>query len=99
VSDILESLGDTSKLVIQGISQEIEKLVTSAIGTGVEEGLHKFSEKLLSITIAAALVATGFLLTLWGIATAIDTYFAMKGVGYVLIGLLASVTGALVYKK
>ncbi len=99
MSDLLESLGDTYKLVIQLISQEIEKLVTRAIAAGAAEGFHKFSEKLLSITIAAALIATGFLLTLWGIATAIDTYFAMKGFGYVLIGLLASVTGALVYKK
>ncbi len=99
MSGILESLSDTSKLVIQWISQETEKVVTSAIGTGVAEGLHKFSEKLYSITIAAALIATGFFLTLWGIATVIDTYFVMKGFGYVLIGILASVTGALVYKK
>jgi hypothetical protein len=99
VPDILESLGDTSKLAIEWVSQETKKLVTSAVVAGVAEGFHKFSEELLSVTIAAALIATGFLLTLWGIATAIDTYFAMKGVGYVLIGLLASVTGALVYKK
>ena len=34
-----------------------------------------------------------------GIASAIDAMFVMRGLGFVLVGLLGVLTGALVYKK
>ena len=49
--------------------------------------------------VAISIAAIGFFLILWGIASAIDAIFAMRGMGYVLIGLLGVLTGTLVYKK
>ncbi len=96
---ITEFLGDLSKLVIQWLSNEVQTLVSAAISDGIETGLNKISRKFLSIGISLALISTGFFLTLWGIATNIDTIFAMRGLGYVLIGILAALTGALIIKK
>ncbi len=96
---ITESLGDLSKFIIQKLSSEIQKLLSAAISSGIDDGLHKISKRLFSIGVSIALVSTGFFLTLWGIATSIDTFFAMRGLGYVLIGILAALTGALVFKK
>lgn len=96
---IIESLGELSKLAIQRFSGEAQKLASDAIGEGIAEGIQKSREKLFSLAISISLVGSGSFLALWGIATGIDTYFAMRGFGYLLVGLLASVTGALVYKK
>ena len=96
---IIESLGDLSKLAIQQFSSEAQKYVSDAICDGITEGIQKSREKLFSIAVSTALVGTGFFLTLWGIATSIDLFFAMRGMGYVLIGLLAAAAGALVSKK
>jgi hypothetical protein len=41
----------------------------------------------------------GFFLILWGIASARDAMFTMHGLGFVLIGLIGVLTGALVYRK
>ena len=84
---------------IKTLSTDAPKLAGDAIGRGIEEGVKKSSEKLFSLGISIALLATGFFLTLWGIATSIDMIFAMRGLGYVLIGVLAALLGALVYKK
>ncbi len=96
---IIETLGNLSKLVTQRFHDETQKYISDAIGNGIAEGLQRSSGKLFTIAISVALLATGFFLTLWGISSAIDMYFAMRGLGYVLIGMLAVVTGALVYKK
>ena len=96
---IIESLGNISKAAIERFYSDTQKLASEAIGNGLAEGLEKSRGKLLTIAISIALLTTGFFLTLWGIASAIDMYFTMRGLGYVLIGILAAVTGALVYKK
>lgn len=83
-----------SKSIIQGLS-EVKKLEIDAIAEGVE----KSSKHLFTIGISIALIGTGFFIFMWGIATSIDTLFTMKGMGYVLIGVLAALIGALVYKK
>ena len=44
-------------------------------------------------------ITQGFFLLFWGIASAIDAMFVMRGLGFVLVGLLGVLTGALVYKK
>lgn len=95
---IIESLGNISKIAIERFCSDTQKLASEAIVNGLTEGLEKSSGKFLTIGISIALLATGFFLALWGIASAIDTYFAMRGLGYVYIGALATVTGALIYK-
>lgn len=99
MSGIIESVGESSKYIIQWISNEIERLASNAVCNGITEGLEKSREKLFSLAISIALLGTGFFITLWGIATAIDTFFAMRGFGYVFIGILSVLTGALVFKK
>ncbi len=69
------------------------------IGNSMEESIEKFRKKLFITGVAISLAGAGFFLILWGIASAIDAMFTMRGLGYVLIGLLGVLTGALVYKK
>ena len=93
---IIDFLSGFSKSIIQGLS---EVLNHSGICNSMDEGMEKFRKKLFISGVAISLAATGFFLTLWGIASAIDAMFAMRGLGYVLIGLIGVLTGALVYKK
>ncbi|MCZ7357605.1 MAG: hypothetical protein O8C66_02535 [Candidatus Methanoperedens sp.] len=93
---IIDFLSGLSKSIIEGFS---EALKHSGIGNSIEEGMEKFRKKLFITGIAISLAGTGFFLILWGIASAIDAMFAMRGLGFVLIGLLGVLTGALVLKK
>jgi hypothetical protein len=91
---IIDFLSGLSKSILQGISE-----VQGGIGNSIEERIVKFRENLFITGVAISIAATGFFLTLWGIASAVDTMFDMRGLGFVLIGLLAVLTGVLVYKK
>ena len=93
---IIDFLSGLSKSITQGFS---EALKYGGIGNSIEEGIEKFRKKLFTTGVAISIAGTGFFLTLWGIASAIDAMFSMRGLGYVLIGLLGVLTGALVYKK
>ncbi len=85
-----------SKSVIQALSEGHRH---GGIGNEVAEGIEKSRKKLFTIGVSVSLAGTGFFLGLWGIATAIDAMFAMHGFGFILIGIVAVLTGALVYKK
>ncbi len=91
---IMDFLSGLSRSIIHGISE-----VQDGINDSMEESIEKFRTKLFITGIAISIAATGFFLTLWGIASAIDAMFAMRGLGFVLVGLLGVLTGALVYKK
>ena len=93
---IIDFLSGLSKSITQGFS---EALTHGGIGNSIEEGIEKFRKKIFITGVAISLAGTGFFLILWGIASAIDAIFTMRGMGYVLIGLLGVLTGALVYKK
>lgn len=84
---ITDFLSGLSKSIIQGF------------GNSLKESMEKFRKKVAITVVAISLIGIGFFLTLWGIASAIDMMFTMRGLGYVLIGLLAVLTGALVFKK
>lgn len=96
--DVIEFLLGLTKSIIQGLS-EAKKFESDAIGDGIANGVEKSRKKLLSIGISISLIGTGLFLTLWGIASGIDDVFAMRGLGFVLIGIPAVLVGALVYKK
>jgi hypothetical protein len=91
---IIDFLSGLSKSIIQGLSEAHD-----VIGNSIEEKIEKVRKKIFITGVAISIAATGFFLILWGIASAIDTLFAMQGLGFVLIGLLGVLTGALVYKK
>jgi len=91
---IIDFLSGLSKSIIQGFTE-----AHGGIGNSIEEGIERFRKKLFTTGVAISIAATGFFLILWGIASAIDAMFAMRGLGFVLIGLLGVLTGALVYKK
>jgi len=93
---IIDFLSGFSKSISQGFS---EALKHGEIGNSIEEGIEKIRKKLFMTGVAISIAGTGVFLTLWGIASAIDEMFVMRGLGYVLIGLLGVLTGALVYKK
>ena len=93
---IIDFLSGLSKSIIEGFS---EALKHGGIGNSIKEGIEKFRKKLFITGVAITIAATGIFLTLWGIASAIDAMFAMRGFGFLLIGLLGVLTGALVYKK
>ncbi len=91
---IIDFLRGFSGSIIQGIGQ-----MQGGIGNSIEEGIEKFRKKIFITGVAISIAATGFFLTLWGIASAIDSMFSIRGPGFVLIGLLGVMTGALVYNK
>jgi len=93
---IIDFLSGLSKSIIQGFS---EALKLGVISNSIEEGIEKLRRKLFTTGIAISMAATGFFLILWGIASVIDAMFAMRGLGFVLIGFLGVLTGVLVYKK
>ena len=93
---IIDFLRGFSKSIIQGF---IEAQKHGGIVNSIEESIERFRKKLFITGVAISLAGTGFFLTLWGIASAIDATFVMRGLGYVLIGLLGVLTGALLYKK
>ena len=92
--NIIDFLSGLSKSIIQGFTE-----AHGGIGNSIEESIEKFRKKIFITGVAISIAATGFFLILWGIASAFDAMFAMRGLGYVLIGLLGVLTGALVYKK
>lgn len=69
------------------------------LGDEIVEGIEKSRQKLFTIGISIALAGIGFFLILWGIASTIDTIFAMRGFGFVIVGIIAVLAGALAYKK
>lgn len=91
--NITDFFSGLSESITQGFSEQSE------IGRSIEEGIGKIRKKLFITGAAISLAATGFFLTLWGIASTIDTMFAMRGLGFILIGLLGVMTGAVIYKK
>jgi hypothetical protein len=93
---IIDFLRGFSKSIIQGF---IEAQKHGGIVNSIEESIERFRKKLFITGVAISIAATGFFLILWGIASSIDTVFAMRGLGFVLIGLFGVLTGALVYKK
>ena len=93
---IIDSLRGLSKSIIQGF---IEAQKYGGIINSIEESIERFRKKLFITGVAISIAATGFFLILWGIASSIDIVFAMRGLGFVLIGLLGVLTGALLYKK
>ncbi len=94
--DIIEFFSGLSTSIIQGFS-EMQK--QSGLGNEIAEGIQKSRKKLFTIGISIALAGTGFLMILWGIASTIDAIFAMRGFGFVLVGIIAVLTGALLYEK
>jgi hypothetical protein len=91
---IIDFLSGLSKSIIQGFTE-----AHGGIDNSIEEGIEKSRKKIFITGIAISIAGTGFFLTLWGIASAIDAMFNMRGLGFVLIGLLGVLTGTLVYKK
>jgi hypothetical protein len=94
--DIVDFLHGLSTSILQGFG-EMQK--HGGLGNELAEGIEKSRKKLFTIGVSIALAGIGFFLILWGIASAIDTIFAMRGFGFVLLGIIAVLTGALAYKK
>ena len=90
---ITDFLSGLSKSITQGFIEH------GGIGNSIGEGIEKLRKKLFITGVAISLAATGFFLTLWGIASAIDAIFTMQGLGFVLTGLIGILAGALVYKR
>jgi hypothetical protein len=94
VQQSIDFINGLSKSIIQGFTEAHD-----VIGNSIEGCVEKFRKKLFITGVAILLAGTGLFLTLWGIASAIDAMFAMQGMGFVIIGLLGVLTGALVNKK
>ncbi len=93
---IIDFIRGLSKSIGQGLS---ETQMNGKIAKIIVDDLEKFRKELFTTGVAISLAGTGFFLMLWGIASAIDAIFSMRGSGFVLIGLLGVLTGILVYKK
>ncbi len=89
---------------IQGLLDSIfhgfgEMQKHGGLGNEIAEGIEKSRKKLFTIGVSIALAGIGFFLILWGIASTIDTIFAMRGFGFVLVGIIAVLAGALEYRR
>jgi hypothetical protein len=84
---------------IHGFSESIIHGLNKAQKYGIEEDIEKSKMKLFIIAISITIVSTGIFATIWGIALYVDQRFAMQGLGFVLVGIIAILTGALLYKK
>ncbi|VVB94152.1 Uncharacterised protein [uncultured archaeon] len=94
--DIVDFLHGLSNSLLQGFG-DVQK--HSGLGNEIAEGIEKSRKKLFTIGVSIALAGIGFFLILWGIASTIDTIFAMRGFGFVLVGIIAVLAGALAYKR
>lgn len=84
---------------VHGFSESIIYGLNRAQKHGIEEDIAKSKMKLFIIAISIATVLAGIFVFIWGIASYVDTRFAMQGLGFVLIGIMAILTGALIYKR
>ncbi len=96
--DIIDFLTGLSDALIHGFG-DIQKQSEHGIGVDIAEGIEKSKKMLFTIGIAIAIASSGFFLLLWGIASAIDSMFIMRGVGFVLVGIIALLSGALVSRR
>lgn len=55
--------------------------------------------KIFRIVISIVIISTGIFVTILGFAFYVDERFATKGFGYVLIGIVAILTGLLIKKR
>ena len=94
--DIVEFLRGLSDSLLQGFG-DMQK--HGGRSNEIVEGIEKSKKRLFTIGVSIALAGIGFFLILWGIASTIDAIFAMRGFGFVLVGIIAVLTGALAYKK
>ncbi len=88
--EIIDFIHGFSESIIHGLSTQKH---------GIEEDIEKSKMKLFIIAISIAIFSTGIFATIWGIASYVDQRFAMQGLGFVLIGIMAILTGALLYKR
>ena len=94
--DIVDFLQGLSTSILRGFGEMQTK---GGLGDELADGIEKSRKKLFTIGVSIALAGIGFFLILWGIASTIDTIFAMRGFGFVLVGIIAVLTGALAYNK
>ncbi|VVB90001.1 Uncharacterised protein [uncultured archaeon] len=94
--DIVNFLHGLSTSILEGFG-EVEK--HGSLSFDLSEALEKSRKKLFIIGVSIMLSGVGFFLIFWGIASAVDAMFAMRGFGFVLVGIIAVLTGALAYKK
>ena len=91
---IADFLSGLSKSISQGFTEH------GGIGNSIEEGIKKSrKKKYLLPGLRSQSLPPDFSCYSGGIASAIDAMFVMRGLGFVLVGLLGVLTGALVYKK
>lgn len=62
---------------------------------GIGEDIEKSKNTLIFLVVSIILFGTGIFMTTWGIASYIDQRFAMQGLGFVLIGIISLLTGAI----
>ncbi len=97
--DIIDFLTGLSDALIHGFGDIQKQGEHGGIGADIAEGIEKSKKMLFTIGIAIAIASSGFFLLLWGIASAIDSMFIMRGVGFVLVGIIAILFGALVSRR
>jgi hypothetical protein len=97
--DIIDFLTGLSDALIHGFRDIQKQGEHGGLGNEIVEGIEKSKKKLFTIGVSIAIAGIGFFLILWGIASAIDAMFTMRGLGFVLVGIIAVLIGALVSKK
>lgn len=84
---------------IHGFSESVVCGLNKAERHKIEEDIEKSKLKIFFIAISIATIGAGIFVTMWGIAYYIDQRFDMQGLGYVLVGMIAILTGTVLYKK
>ena len=89
--EIIDFIHGFTESIIHGLSNEQKH--------DIEKNIEKSKIKLLFIVISIVIISTGIFVMIWGIASYIDQKFAMQGLGLILVGIIAILAGALLYKR
>jgi hypothetical protein len=87
ISDFTKGFSDS---ITNGLSTQKQE-----IGKYVEKSKTKLFVTVISIVISSV----GVFITAFGIASYVDKRFAMQGLGFVLVGIMAILTGSLLYRR
>lgn len=89
--EIIDFINGFSDSVIQGLNKTGKNRI--------EEHIEKYKIKLFFIAMSIAIISTGIFMTIWGISSYIDQIFAMRGLGFILVGIIAILAGVVVYNR
>ncbi len=100
---ILGVIFDVQKILLKDVQKEIRneadyvaRVIGDGIRLGFEDGFSNVKNDFFKLMIALSSTVLGILLVSYGAAVFIDTQLDIKGVGFLIVGLIALILGLFV---